>query len=176
MSIESEAPPRDPAIDPDLEPPRPQETRRVVGELIDGPKPGGDVTELTPEERADFTKLMTVGRRTKKVVVMDHPLTIQTLKTADEMRIGLYTKDYLETQGFSRAYQVGVCAAGIVEIDGGPVYVPLSEETSEDVVFAKTVEILGKYYPIVISQIYDAIIALEREFADLVIKLGKIPG
>lgn len=176
MSIENEAPPVDPAIDPEIEPPGPRETRRVVGELIEGPAPEAEVTELTPEERRDFNRLITIGRRTQSTEIMEHPVTIQTLKTGDEMRIGIYTKDYLETQGFSRAYQVGVCASGIVEIDGAPLYTPLSEKESKQAVFVKKTEKLEEFYPIVISQIYDAIIALEREFADLALKLGKLPG
>lgn len=176
MSVENEAPPVDPAIDPDIEPPRSNETRRIVGELIEPEKPDEDITKLTDEERADFAKLLTIGRRIKKVVIMDHPVTIRTLTTADEMRIGLYTKEYLDSQGFSRAYQVGTCAAGIIDLDGAPLYTPLSEKEDDAAIFAKKTEKLSAYYPIVISQIYDAVIALEREFADLVIKLGKIKG
>jgi len=178
MSIENEAPPIDPALtDTDLAPPQRHEDRRIVGELIEAePDPEDDVTVLTNEERRDFSMLLTIGRRTKKVTVMDHTVNIRTLKTADEMRIGLYTKEYLDSQGFSRAYQVGVCAAGVINIDGLPLYTPISEKESEDEIFLKTCEKVKEYYPIVISQIYDAIIALEREFADLALKLGKIPG
>lgn len=175
MSIGNDAPPRDPALeDPDIAPPEP---RRVVGELVEEEiPPEQQVTKLTDEERRDFATLMTIGRRTKDIVVMDHPVTIRTLKTADEMRIGLFTKEYLDSQGFSRAYQVGVCAAGIVEIDGMPPYTPLSDKEAPREVFRKTADKISEYYPIVISQVYDAIIALEREFADLALKLGKLPG
>ena len=175
MSIENDAPPIDPAMmDPDLAPPEP---RRVVSELVTEEIPESEqVTTLTDEERTDFARLVTVGRRIKKITVMDHAVTIRTLKTGDEMRVGLYTKEYLDSQGFSRAYQVGVCAAGVVDIDGMPVYSSLNPKEEGDETFRKSAEKLSEYYPIVISQIYDAIIALEREFADLVLKLGKIPG
>ena len=108
--------------------------------------------------------------------MLDHPVTIQTLKTADEMRIGLYTKKYLESQGFSRAYQVGVCAAGIIDIDGMPLYTAISDKEDDDGIFDKKVAKLKDYYPIVISQIYQGVIDLEREFADLALKLGKRSG
>jgi hypothetical protein len=172
MSIESQAPPANP--DPDLIPP--PEDRQIVGDLIEEENPPEEVTVLTAEERRDFDRLLTIGRRTKKIIVMDHPVTIQTLKTADEMRIGLHTKPYLESQGFARAYQVGVCAAGIVDIDGSPLYRPVSEKEDDDGIFDKKIEVLKDYYPIVITQIYQGIIDLEREFADLAIKLGKLPG
>lgn len=178
MSVESQAPPADP-IDKGLIPPAFPSggDRQIVGELIEEEIPPEEqITELTPEERRDFDRLLTIGRRTKKITVMDHPVTIQTLKTADEMRIGLHTKPYLESQGFSRAYQIGVCAAGIVDIDGMPLYQPVSEKEDDDGIFDKKVAKLKEYYPIVITQIYQGIIDLEREFADLAIKLGKLSG
>lgn len=175
--------PVDPAVDPDLVPPTPPtKARRVVAEEIAvedeevGPAPV-EVTELTPEERRDFASLLTCGRRSKKITVMGHPVVIQTLTTADEMRIGLFTKTYTETQvGFQRAYQVGVCAAGIREVQGAPLFTSLREVTSEDEIFDKSVEEVQKFYPIVISQIYQGIMDLEREFAELAIKLGKLSG
>jgi hypothetical protein len=107
---------------------------------------------------------------------MGHPVVIQTLNTADEMRVGLMTKQYLESQlGFQRAYQVGVCAAGIRELQGAPLFTSLTEVT-DDEAFDKNVEAVKKLYPIVLSQIYQAIMDLEREFAELAIKLGKLTG
>jgi hypothetical protein len=169
----------DPAVEPDLAPP----TRRRVDDLIEQdaelpePEEAPEVTTLTEQERRDFTSLLTCGRRSKTITVMGHPVVIQTLNTADEMRIGLYTKPYLETQlGFQRAYQVAVCAAGVREVQGKPLFTSLREITSEDEAFDKSVEEIKKFYPIVVTQIYQAIMDLEREFADLAIKLGKLKG
>ncbi|AAN16784.1 hypothetical protein Cali_126 [Mycobacterium phage Cali] len=166
--------PADPTIDPDLAPPEP---RRVVGELVETePQEHEDpeVTELTDEERSSFVSLLTCGKHSKKITVMGHPVVIQTLKTGDEMRVGLFTKKYLESQmGFQRAYQVAVCAAGIREIQGKPLFRELREVTDEDEIFDKNVEAVMELYPIVITQIYQAIMDLEREYAQLAVKLGK---
>ena len=173
----SEDIPVDPSIDPDLAPPEP--SRRIVGELIEVEESDQqeEVTELSPQERQDFTSLLTCGRRSKKISVMGHPVVIQTLKTADEMRIGLFTKTYLESQlGFQRAYQVAVCAAGVREIQGRPLFKDLREVTDEDEIFSKNVEAVQELYPIVVTQIYQAIMDLEREFAELALKLGKLKG
>jgi hypothetical protein len=173
----SEAVPVDPAVDPDIAPPEP---RRVVGDLIEEERSEDrepEVTELTIQERQDFTSLMTCGRRSKKISVMGHSVVIQTLKTGDEMRVGLYTKKYLESQlGFQRAYHVAVCAAGIREVQGKPLFKELREVTDEDEIFDKSVAAVMEYYPIVVTQIYQAIMDLEREFAELAIKLGKLKG
>lgn len=171
--------PVDPAVEPDLAPPAPPR-RRVAADDADTlppPEPAPEVTELTDAERRDFATLMTCGRRSKTITVMGHPVVIQTLTTADEMRIGLYTKPYLETQlGFQRAYQVAVCAAGVREVQGKPLFSSLREITSDDEIFDKSVEEIKKFYPVVVTQVYQAIMDLEREFAELAIKLGKLPG
>lgn len=170
----SEAPP-DPTVDPDLAPP----DRQIVGELIevDQLDDEPEVTELTDVERQDFSTLLTCGRRSKKISVMGHTVVIQTLKTGDEMRVGLFTKKYLESQlGFQRAYHVAVCAAGIREVQGKPLFRELREITDDDEIFDKKVEAIMEFYPVVVTQIYQAIMDLEREFAELAIKLGKLKG
>lgn len=169
--------PVDPAVEPDLAPPTPP--RRQVGELVEEevPEAPPEVIELTTQERADFAALLTCGRRSKTVTIMGHPVVIQTLTTADEMRIGLYTKDYTDTQlGFQRAYQVAVCAAGVREVQGKPLFTSLRDITSEDEIFDKSAEEIKKFYPVVVTQIYQAVMDLEREFAELAIKLGKLRG
>jgi len=177
MSISEEAV-VDPAIDPDIIPP---ESRILVGDPIEedeGPtevKP--EVTTLTDEERRDFAMLMTCGRRTALITVMgNHKVRIQTLKNIDEMRVGLYTKPYLGSQGFARAYQVAVCAAGIVEVDGVPLYASLRETPNPQEMFDKKIEQLEDFYPTVVSEIYNEIFKLEQGFPELVEKLGKPSG
>lgn len=175
--MKTEDTPVDPAYDTDIEPP--EHIRRVVGELVEEPEERSEpeVTELSPDERRDFASLLTCGRRSKKISVMGHTVVIQTLKTGDEMRVGLYTKKYLESQlGFQRAYQVAVCAAGIREVQGKPLFKELREITDEDEIFDKNVEAVQQFYPVVVTQIYQAIMDLEREFAELAIKLGKLRG
>jgi hypothetical protein len=172
--------PVDPSVEPGLAPPEPVR-RRVSEEPAPEPEDAAEgddgTTELTAQERADFASLMTCGRRSKTITVMGHPVVVQTLNTADEMRIGLFTKRYLDSQlGFQRAYQVAVCAAGIRELQGQPLFSSLREVTSEDEVFDKSVEAVQKLYPIVVTQVYQAILDLEREFAELAVKLGKLSG
>lgn len=182
--------PVDTTVDPDIAPPQrtrararrtapPEpvvEDRIIVGELIEAEEeedPDERLT-LTLEERTNFATLVNVGKRFKTINVADHQVTIKTLKASDEMRIGLYTKPYLDTQGFARAYQVAVSAAGLVEIQNQELWKSLKEVTDPDEIFAKNVAALEDFYPIVITQIYQAVMDLEREFAELAIKLGKL--
>lgn len=165
-------------IDPLLAPPQKAPEDRI---LVGSPEQvqaahedlSQSVVQLTDQERSDFNNLMTVGRRIKTLIVMDHQVVIQTLKVSDECRIGLYTKPYLDTQFYGRAHQVAVCAAGVRSIDTRPLYQPLGDQ-DPDILFDEKVKVLEQYYPIVISQIYQGIMALEKEFADLAMKLGKL--
>ncbi len=134
-----------------------------------------ELTVLDEEDLSTFRSLLTIGERIKTMDVMGHEVVFRTLNSEDEMRVGLYTKQYDGSRGLSRAYQVAVLACAIQTVDGIPVYSPLGEE-SADVVFDKKFKAIQKYYPITVSMIYDAVIAAEVEFVELAKKLGKIPG
>lgn len=154
-----------------------EETRRVVGEIITEEIEQEDpVVELTDEERALFRSLMTVGKRTKTISVLDHSVFIETLNIDDELQVGLACKEYEGTKAFARAYQLAVCAAAIKEVDGLPLYQSLSDNAEPSEVFAKKLDKLKKYYPVVLYKIYRSVLELEQEFAELVDKLGKQQG
>lgn len=154
-----------------------EETRRVVGEIITEEVEQEDpVVELTDEERSLFRSLMTVGKRTKTLSVLDHSVFIETLNIDDELQVGLACREYEGTKAFARAYQLAVCAASIKEVDGIPLYQSLSDDVEPSEVFAKKIDKLKKYYPVVLYKIYRGVLELEQEFAELIDKLGKQQG
>lgn len=151
----------------------------VVGELLPEAEEVAETPEetLTDEERVWMRSLFTVGRREKTINLFDHEVKIQSLTVQDELRIGLYTKEYKGTDFYSRAYQVGTCAAGIISIDKKPVVpIPLTGDVKLHSYFLEKVEALENSYPVVISPAYEEIIKLEAEFMALMDKLGKLPG
>ena len=152
---------------PDLE-----ENRRVVGEVEEAEK----VTKLTDEERMLFVSLVTCGKRSKIIEVLGHSVGIESLNSEDDLRIGLYTKEYRDSDAYSRAVHIGTCAAGIRTIDGRPLYSALSEDEGPQGVFQAKVEKLKKFYPIALTEIYREILKLDLEFAELATKLGKLKG
>lgn len=154
-----------------------EETRRVVGEIVTEEVEVEDpVVKLTDEERSLFRSLMTVGKRTKTLAVLDHSVLIETLNIDDELQVGLACKEYEGTKAFARAYQLAICAAAIKEVDGIPLYQGLSDDVEPSEVFTKKLEKLKKYYPVVLYKIYRGVLELEQEFAELVEKLGKQQG
>ena len=137
---------------------------------------GEEVTELSGEERSWFETLLTVGRRSRTISVMGHEVVIQNLNTDDDLRIGMFCKEF---QGAppadSRAYQLATCAAGIKSVDGKPLYQPLGAADDQEMFDQKIIR-LRQYYPVVITQIYREILSLDGEFMELAQKLGKLKG
>lgn len=133
-----------------------------------------DVTELSPEERSRFQSLLTIGQTTKKVDVLGHPVVIKTMTVADELMVGLESQKYRGSEAFPRAYQSAVLAASVVTIDEKQLYVPISPEESDSEVFQKRLEKIHALYPIVVSEIYRHYMDVEKDFAQLAQKLGKL--
>ena len=168
--------------EPQIRPPEPfiplegGERERVATAEQEIAAEGEEITALDDEERMWFETLLTVGRRSKTITVMGHEVVIQNLNTDDDLRIGLFCKDF---QGAppadSRAYQLATCAAGVRSVDGLPLYQPLGE-TSEQEAFDQKLLRLRQYYPVVITQIYREILSLDGEFMELAQKLGKLKG
>ena len=135
-----------------------------------------EVTDLSPEEEVMFASLMTCGRRTKVAHILDHTVVVQTLCGDDDLRIGLYVKEYVGSLGEQRAYQIGVAAAGIRTIDGKPLVQTIYAEADNDALFQQKATKIGQMYPTVINRIYRAVMDAEKEFVELATKLGKLDG
>lgn len=167
--------------EPILTPPEPfysegEERQKVATPEEELAATGEEVTELSAEERGWFEALLTVGRRAKTITVMGHEVVIQNLNTDDDLRIGLFCKEFQAAPpADSRAYQLATCACGVRSVDGLPLYQPLGN-TSEQEMFDQKVAKLRQYYPVVITQIYREILALDGEFMELAQKLGKLNG
>lgn len=148
-----------------------EESRRIVSDTQ-----GENITELSDEDRHAFDSLLTCGKRTKTIEVMGHKVTIESLNVDDDLRIGMYTKEYRDSDAFPRAVQVATCAAGIRAVNNRPLYQALSTDESTNAIFQIKVDKLANYYPIVITEIYREILNLDAEFAELALKLGKLKG
>jgi len=140
----------------------------------DEQKPEDTVTELTEEEREQFKTLLTVGRRTKKITVLDHAITIASLNCDDEIRVGAKTKEHRDSQAYGRAYQCAVVAASIRSVDGQSWENTLEANPDPDVVFENKHEKVRQFYPLVVQYVYSEVIKLDSEFAALAEKLGKL--
>lgn len=135
-----------------------------------------EAEELSPEEEVMFASLLTCGRRSKTIKILDHTVVVESLNNDDDMRIGLFVKEYQGSIGDHRAYQVAVAAAGIRTFDGRPLATTVYQGVDESALFDEKVAIVRKMYPFVTKRIFDAVIDAEKEFVGLVERLGKSNG
>lgn len=176
--------PKDEALDEGLLPPTdapppgfpdmPEGPIRVGEEPDPEDDEDDDVTELTKEEREQFNSLLTVGKRLKKITVLDRPVVISSLMVDDVIRVGVKVKEYRDTQAFAQAYQAAMCAASIKSVDGQSWENTLEVSPDPDVLFDQKWNKVLDFYPLVISYIYNEVIALDAEFSELAAKLGKL--
>lgn len=150
-----------------------EEDHRIVGELLPT-EPESE--ELSPEEQVTFASLLTCGRRSKVVTILDHTVVVQTLCGDDDLRIGLYAKPYAGSLGEQRAYQIAVAAAGIRTVDGKPLASSVYENADNDALFDEKVAKVSAMYPTVIAAVYRAVMEAEKEFVELCTRLGKLDG
>jgi hypothetical protein len=148
-----------------------QETRRLVGDAVED-----KVTTLSDEHRFAFTTLLVCGKGQATVDVLGHTVTLENLNTDDDLRVGLFCKPYVGSEAYERAFQLATCAAGVRTIGGRAVYEPMEEEPSPESVFAEKAAKLGRYRPVVITEIYRAILGIDVDFVELATKLGKLKG
>lgn len=151
-----------------------EEDHVLVGEPVVAAEE--EITELSPEEEVMFASLLTCGRRSKVLHLLDHTVVVQTLCGDDDLRIGLYVKDYVGSLGEQRAYQIAVAAAGIRTIDGKPLASSLYEQAGNDALFDEKATKVAAMYPTVINRIYRAVLDAEKEFVELATRLGKLDG
>lgn len=185
--------PEDESVDPDLDPPRKRRERTEgdesspedIPERIrvddepeleeDEPEPESDPrTQLSAEERENFRDLLTVGRRTKTVDLFDHKIVLASLNVDDEVMIGQATKDFIGSQTFPRVWQSATVAAAIRSVDGEAWGQSMFQDEEPEVRFSSKWKKVRSMYPLVIQHLYNEVIQMESEFAELARKLGKV--
>lgn len=131
--------------------------------------------ELNAQDEFLFEELLLIGRREKQISVAGHRILLSTMNTDVELQIGLLTKEFMGSDAYARAYKASVVAASIKEIDGRPLYQPLSPgEEDTTTVVRKKFEKVREYYPIIVDMIYNRVMELEQELFPLVEKLKKM--
>lgn len=154
-----------------MAPPEEHQDRRLIDQ-----GPAVEEIVLSLDERMQFSTLLGCGKRGKTIDVMGHEVTIENLDTDDDLRVGLFCKPYVGSEAYERAYQLATCGAGVRSLGGRPLYTALEEAPSAQGIFEEKVRKLGKYRPVVITEIYREILSLDVEFVELATKLGKLKG
>lgn len=133
-----------------------------------------DPTELTEEERDQFRHLLTIGKRTKTVTIFDHTIVISSLMTDDDLILGEKVKQYRDNPNYSAIYRAATVAASIQSVDGERWGQSLFADADKSVVFEQKFTKVLSMHNLVTQYIYNEVVTLDVEFADLAAKLGKL--
>lgn len=129
---------------------------------------------LEEDEREYFKNALRIGWHEKTAHVFGHEVRARTLTVDEELQVAEIVSPHQGSTALSRAWTVANVAAAVQEIDGKPLFVPISSEDSAKIVHRKYDKI-KKYYPAFIDQIYaDVVKPMNTELVErLRTKLGK---
>jgi hypothetical protein len=140
----------------------------------DAPEPDGLIpVELTEEEQQNFENILTFGKKTALDEVFGHSVYLSTLTVEEELQVGLLVKPYLNTDAYYRAYKTAVVAASVKEIDGQPLYQPMSAHEDSNSIMRKKWDKVKTYYPVIVDSMYNCVTKLEEELGGLIEKISR---
>ena len=168
-----EGPPDDGLVLPDQDALLEQRRIEVKEAAVKAEEEGAE--SLTEEEEDEAIDLISAGRKESWPVIFGRKVHLRTLTIAEELKVSEITKQYLNTDGYLRAYRTAVVAAAIRTIDDKLLFNPISETEFDRLIALKFNKLLD-YYPLAVDQIYAKYRDMELELLALVEKLGKSSG
>lgn len=160
-----------PAADsPDMEP-----HRETPVEMSDSAEPE-PIPEFDPKVREDFEGLLYLGRLTKTFNWLGHRFLIRTLSVGEILEVGLLHKPYVGSLADVKAYQSAVVAASVLEVDGKPMPVPLTNERTDTSLVNRFEYVLNSWFPPTLDAIYEQYLLLESRVEEVIEAMGKAPA
>lgn len=141
-------------------------------EMSEAPEPSPeDVVEFDPAYRQPFEGLLFIGKVTKQFKWLGHTFTLRTPTIEQMLEAGQLHKPYVGTVGDIKAWQSLMLAASIASVDGQPLPVPFTDETTE--LQQKFDYINRHWYPWTTDALYEQYIILDGEVAGVIEAMGK---
>lgn len=118
----------------------------------------------------DFEGLLYIGHLEDTVEMMGHEFRIKTLTQREKLKISLLSKPYEQTtMGFLKAYRAACCAAGLLTVDGQPLF---SAQKNVDSLQQKFNYVTENWHEPVIDLLYAKIDQLEGKSLEVMRDLG----
>lgn len=154
------------------------------------PQPGQEGTEGDAEKdlhkfqeqlKADFSILLNGKPLTRTFHWLGHKYLIRAPLTSGElMEVGLLVKPFSESLGASKAYQVAVLAASIVQYDDKPMPIPAATSrakvTDIDPVLVDRFNTIRMWFPPTVDALYEQYLLLESRVMEVIEEMGKVRG
>jgi hypothetical protein len=141
----------------------------MSGETEDESVP--DVLEFDPEYKKSFEGLLFIGKVSRTFKWLGHTFTIKTPTIDDMLEAGQLHQPYVGTIGDIKAWQSLMVAASLVTVDGKPLPIPISDETTS--LQTKFNYINEHWYPWTTDALYEQYILLDAEVREVIDAMGK---
>ena len=132
--------------------------------------------EFDPRFRQDFEGLLYLGRLTDTFSWLGHTFTIRTLSSGEVLEVGLLHKKYVGTLADVKAYQAALVAACVVEVDGQPMPVPLTNAAADTALVNRFNYVLRSWFPPTLDVVYERYLLLEARVGEVIEAMGKASG
>lgn len=173
-------------LPPNVEPPSPgpppssaapgESTEPHPGDDIAAGEPGAALPEFDQRHAQDFEGLLYLGRLTDTFTWLGHTFLIRTLVSGEVLEIGLLHKPYVGSLSDVKAYQAAVVAACVLEVDGKPMPVPLTNEASDTALANRFQYVLRSWFTPTLNVIYERYLLLEDRVERVIAAMGKASG
>jgi len=149
------------------------------------PHPGGDeeanepesdkedLPEFDPRVREDFEGLLYLGRLSTTFTWAGHEFIIRTLTTGEVLEVAMLSRPYRESMGELKAYQAALVAACVVQVDGRPMPVPITDDPADTAAANRFRYILRSWFPPVLDAVYEQFLLLEERVGQVLKAMGK---
>jgi hypothetical protein len=105
--------------------------------------------------------LLHVGRLTKEVNSYGNTIVLRTLKSGEELELGVIIKKYADTPEEGRAFAVATVAASIESLNGKPLVNRLGPDDED--YLRRSFNIVRKWYWPVIEGLYEECVLLRKD-------------
>lgn len=119
----------------------------------------------------DFDGLMFIGALTHSFDCYGHEVVIRTLTVDELLKVGMMTKEFVDTLGSDRAYITAIVSMCVETVDGRPLITPMGPKTA--VHLEKFRFVRENWYFWTTDLIYQEFRALELRVQELVDAMGE---
>jgi hypothetical protein len=134
------------------------------------------IGEADPRWKIDYHGLLFTGALRGYFRYLGHRIDIRTLRSSDELILGLLTREYSDTVAYARAHAQGIAALAVEAVDGKPMPVPLGENGDSYAWARDRYAYAGRWYPFVIDAVFERYLELEQRARAVLDELGKGPA
>lgn len=113
----------------------------VIEDAVEGP--------FDPRIADEVHGLLYLGQISKEIELYGHTFVLRTLRSGEELEVGLLVKKYQDSPSQARAYMSAIVAASLESIDGHPTAQPIGPNLGSHLTDRFNWIIENLYYPVV---------------------------